>query len=560
MPSQRLSLTVEAALAGIFLCGTLSAHAQTAASSPKPTGTISGRVTLSDKGAADIVVMAQPSDRPPFQQALSRATTDAGGHYRITGLEAGQYQIMAITPAMAVSEQSGFGGSFYGPGKVVVLAANENVDNVDIKLVRGAVITGRVTDADGKPVIEERVNLQAIDQSGNPTRQSTFSMGNYQMYQTDDRGTYRIYGLPAGRYRVSVGSNENGFRGRHTTFYALTFYGGTNEAAKATAVELQEGAEATNIDIRVGRAANTFVASGRVVDAETGQPIPGINVAYGPAPTNQPFYPGYSGLATGSRGEFRIEGLEPGRFGLTVGGFNDSATHFSDPLFFQVADADVTNLELKATRGLTISGVVAFEGSRAKELQEQVGTLRIIASRTSPTAQSERPASSGVAADGSFQISGVRPGKIGFFVGATSPALRGVTTLRTERGGVDVSQGLDIQAGESIADLRIVAGLGNGKIRGSIRFVGGEPPANMRLFVNVRRERANPSGGAMVDARGQYSIGSLIGATYQVMLNVSYTGGTGREIKPQTQTTVVSDEGEAQVDFIVDLTPREGRP
>jgi protocatechuate 3,4-dioxygenase beta subunit len=546
----------------MFLSGALSAHAQTAASSPKPTGTISGKVTLSEKGAADIVVTAQPSDRPPFQQALSRATTDAGGHYRLAGLEAGQYQIMAIAPALAVSEQSGYGGSFYGPGKAVVLAANENVDNVDIKLVRGSVITGRVTDADGKPVVEERVNLQAVDQSGNPTRQQPISMWNYQMSQTDDRGIYRIYGLAAGRYRVSVGTNENEFMGsRNNTYYPLTFYGATSDAAKATVVELQEGTEATNIDIRVGRAERTFVASGRLIDSESGQPISGNRISYGPARPNQPFYGGFVGSPTGPRGEFRLEGLEPGRYGIAISGSFESSSYYGDPLFFEVRDADITNLELKATRGLTISGVVVFEGSRARELQQHIGTLRILARRISPAAQNEGAASSAVAADGGFQINGIRPGKIQFFVAAYSnPALRGVTTLRTERGGVDVSQGLDIQAAESIADLRIVAGLGAGTIRGSIRFVGGEPPANMRLFVSVRREGGTPSGGAMVDARGHYSITSLVSATYQVALQVSYQGGTGREVKPQTQTVVVSDEAEAQVDFIVDLTPREGRP
>ena len=77
---------------------------------------------------------------------------------------------------------------------------------------------------------------------------------------------------------------------RNRTYYAVTFYGNTSDATKASVVELQDGTEATNIDIRVGRAANTFVASGRVVDAENGQPIPNLRLIYGPAKVNQPFY------------------------------------------------------------------------------------------------------------------------------------------------------------------------------------------------------------------------------------------------------------------------------
>src|SRR6185503_19829549 len=98
MPLQRLSLTFARALAGLLLLVPLSAHAQTAPSA-KPTGTISGKVTVNDKGAPDILVAAQSLDRP-FQQAAARAKSDATGRYRLTGLPAGQYQITAIAPAL----------------------------------------------------------------------------------------------------------------------------------------------------------------------------------------------------------------------------------------------------------------------------------------------------------------------------------------------------------------------------------------------------------------------------------------------------------------------------
>ena len=374
----------------------------------------------------------------------------------------------------------------------------EEADDVDIKLVQGGVITGRVTDADGKPVIEERINLQMVDQAGNANNQASVAMWNYQMSQTDDRGIYRIYGLSAGRYRVSVGSTEGGFMmSRNRTYYAVTFYGNTSDAAKASVVELQDGTEATNIDIRVGRAANTFVASGRIVDAENGQPIPGIRLMYGPAQANQPFYGGFVGLPTSARGEFRLEGLEPGRYGVSVSASFESSAHYSDPMFFEIVDADVTNLEVKATRGQTLSGVVVFEGSRAKELQQNIGMLRVGANVNSPTNPgNSTSSSSAIAADGSFQLSGVRPGKARLYIGAmSSSALRGITILRAERGGVDVTQNLEIQAGESITDLRIVATLGAGTIRGTVRFVGGELPPNVRLFVSTRREGAPQGGG-----------------------------------------------------------------
>ena len=562
MPLLKLSLTFARALAGLLLLVPLLAHAQTPPAISKPTATISGKVTVNEKAVPDILVAAQMLDRP-FQQPAARAKSDATGRYRLTGLPAGQYQITAIAPALAPG-QSGYSGSIYGAGKSVVVAPGEEADDVDIKLVQGAVITGRVTDADGQPVIEERINLQMIDQAGNANNQANVPMGNYQMSQTDDRGIYRIYGLSAGRYRVSVGSNEGGFMmSGKRTYYAVTFYGDTSDAAKASVVDLQEGTEAINIDIRVGRATKSFVASGRIVDAENGQPIPGIRLMYGPARANQPFYGGFVGAPTNARGEFRMEGLEPGRYGVSLSASFESSAHYSDPIFFEITDADVTNLEVKATRGQTLSGVVVFEGSRAKELHQHIGTLRVGASVSSPgNPQNQTSSWSAIAADGNFQLPGVRPGKVRLYVGAMSAAaLRGITMLRAERGGVDVTQTLEVQAGESITDLRIVASLGAGTIRGTVRFVGGEPPPNVRMFVNARRESANPSGGGPVDARGRFLISSLTSGTYEVTLHVSYNGPpAGRQIRPQTQTVTVSDGGETQVDFIVDLTPKEGGP
>ena len=224
-----------------------------------------------------------------------------------------------------------------------------------------------------------------------------------------------------------------------------------------------------------------------------------------------------------------------------------------------------TNLELKATRGVTLSGVVVFEGTRAKELQQQIGTLRVGASVSAPgNPQNQTSSSSSIAADGSFQLTGVRPGKARLYIGAMSnPALRGITMLRADRGGVDVTQNLEVQAGESITDLRIVASLGAGTIRGTVRFVGGELPPNVRLFISTRREGAPQGGGGLVDARGRFLIGSLTSGTYEVVLNMNYMGpppGGARPIKPQSQTVTVSDGVETQVDFIVDLTPKEGGP
>jgi protocatechuate 3,4-dioxygenase beta subunit len=562
MPNRKLSLSLLSLATFVSLLIPVTLAAQTTDSRTKPTGSISGRVSINGKPATDVVVVAQFQDRAPLQQPPARAKTDSNGHYRISGLSAGQYQISVVAPALANVDASS--PSFYGSSKPVVLSSAEEVEDIDIKLVKGGVITGRVTDADDKPVVEQRVNLQIVDHSGNIVR-PVDSLVSYQMSNTDDRGIYRIFGLSPGRYRVSVGATENGISTTNShAVYPLTYYGATNDPNRATIVDLQEGSEATNIDIRLGRAGNSFVATGRVIDTDSGQPIPGVRVIYGPARQGEQFYGGFVGLPTGPRGEFRVEGLEPGKYGLTLAAvFVDSGSFYSEPIFFNVTDGDVTNLELKATRGLTLSGVVVFEGSRAKELQSQISAFRMIASVTSTATPRSNQSSSGqVAPDGAFQVSGIRPGRVNLFLGAfTGTPLRGATIVRVERGGVDVTKGFEMQPGESISDLRVTAALGAGTIRGTVRIVGGELPTNARLFVSVRREGGTPAGNGVVDARGRFVLSNLTAGVYEVTLMLSLNQpGPRPPMQPQKQTVNVSEEGETPVDFIVDLTPKEGGP
>jgi len=253
----------------------------------KGTGSISGRVTIGGKNAANIVMGAFANDRGNRRPA-AQATTDSEGRYHLYGLPPAQYQIAPMTANLVNTEQVSGGNPNFTSGKAVFLSTAESVEDVDLKLARGGVLTGRVSNADGKPVIEERVNLLLVDANGAPTQTTAYYPANYFMYLTDDRGVYRIYGLPAGRYKVSVGIDPTDGVGPSNgrTVYRQTFYPDVTEAAKATIVEISEGAESENIDIKVGRITETYSVAGRVIDSETGKPIAGIRPTYAVVPRN----------------------------------------------------------------------------------------------------------------------------------------------------------------------------------------------------------------------------------------------------------------------------------
>jgi protocatechuate 3,4-dioxygenase beta subunit len=537
-----------------------SAQTQLPDAKPRPTGSISGHVTVGDKPAPGVLIAAfaeSPNRRPATQ-----ATTDNDGRYALFGLAPGQYNVTALVPAFVVT-----GSSPNGLGKIVALALNETVESVDFKLVRGGVITGRVTDADNRPVVEERVDLTLVDESGNgANRQLPVSLTNYQMYTTDDRGIYRLYGVPAGRYKVSVGTNPNS--GFLTTgprgYYKQTFYPDANDAAKATVVELSEGGEAANIDIVVGRRASTYRASGHVVDADTHEPVNTAQVAYGSAPKDAPYFGAYMILPANSTGEFRLEGLEPGRYGVQIASSFTSGEFYSDPAFFEIVDSDVTNLEVKAVRGLSVSGFVVSDGITNRDALSLLPTLSL--SAYVPSTSTPRTNSSGtsaIAGDGSFRIGGLRPGHATINLNwGGNVALRAFSITRIERDGVEQPQGFEIAAGRPVSGLQVFITYGTGTIRGSVTITGGMLPGDARLIVRANRQGLLSAGNSsQVDSRGHFAIANLAPGTYELTLQrypVPQYQPPKRPPPPLKQTVSVAEGAETEITFTLDLSAESG--
>src|SRR5262249_22993196 len=163
---------------------------------------------------------------------------DEEGRYRFNGVAPGSYDVSPAAPAHVLPKQGRYGQ----PGKTVMVEVGEATEGVDFALTEGGGITGQVTDADGRPVVEEGVSLNKTTEQGNTFQ---FIPPNYESLITDDRGMYRVYGVPAGRYLVSVGTPYGPARGNRREYYKETFHPGVTDRAKAVSVEVKEGAETT---------------------------------------------------------------------------------------------------------------------------------------------------------------------------------------------------------------------------------------------------------------------------------------------------------------------------
>ncbi|HUC20747.1 MAG TPA: carboxypeptidase regulatory-like domain-containing protein, partial [Candidatus Polarisedimenticolaceae bacterium] len=335
--------------------------------------------------AAGYRVLLIPDNNNPTtaRHALNiPAVTDEQGKFRLTGVPAGVFTL-TVAAAAYVFPNSGRSTS---PGKTVILQEGEEVNDVDLALTRGGIITGRVLDANGQPVIGERVSVQVLDEKN---RKRTVVLP-HQAGETDDRGIYRLYGLPAGRYLVSIGRRPmpDSIKAGPGGTAPVTYYPGVVDEAKATPVSIQTNDEVENIDIKLGRATDTYRVSGRVVDAETGRPVPNINCGYTEL-TARPL-PGLSpACQTNADGLFRLERIPPGRYALFIS--SDSNSEFySEPTPFEVSSGDVQGLEIRARRGASISGMAVVEGVKDPAILSKLSQLMVYV--TQPDKLSANPA------------------------------------------------------------------------------------------------------------------------------------------------------------------------
>jgi len=281
-------------------------------------------------------------------KTVAKTTTDNDGNYRLTGLSAGRFKIIPIAKAFVAGTES----AYKQPEQTVNVAEGESITKIDFALVRGGVITGRVADAGGNPLIGERVSVVPKDTPDTP-RSMTMLDGPKNM--TDDRGIYRIYGLGPGNYKVSVGQISSAgamsIMGIGGSQHVKTFYPGVQEESKATIIEVKEGAEVTGIDITPGKSAEGFLVSGRVIDAESGQPVANAFIAYSSFADADQRMGGmnFGGNRTDANGKFRLEGVRPGRYAAFTVGFGPENTSYSDPTPFEcsISEGDITRIEIR---------------------------------------------------------------------------------------------------------------------------------------------------------------------------------------------------------------------
>ena len=308
------------------------------------TGNITGRV-VNESGQP--LVNASVWVRPDTSEGLpvTNTTTNREGVFSYSGLEQGAYTVSASVPGyISKSPQA-------GP------AAQSKGDAVQLVLLKGGVITGTVTNSKNDPIVAIGIHVEMVaDEAGH-------RMPAY-VYEgvTDDRGVYRVYGLPTGTYIVAADGTANYNPTGVNAFATDTpTYAPSSSRESADEISVRLGEE-TSVDIRYrGEPGSTI--SGVVRATHTGD--------RGYWVTLTSLKEGGPRWSTGFQepsGEFAFEGIPDGDYHLeALAYWNERDRGLSESMVLNVRGGDIGGIELTAVALASITGTIV-----QKELKEPV--------------------------------------------------------------------------------------------------------------------------------------------------------------------------------------------
>jgi len=422
------------------------------------------------------------------RQGANRATTtDAEGNFRVRGLTPSLYFLMANLPAYVRQPPEPWPPTnYYRIG-----------DTPRITMTPGGVITGRVTNAEGEPVIGVGVRAVLVrNASGDAARLESYAASEDA---TDDRGVYRMFGLPAGTYIVSAGGGVlvEPFKLNPYDDDVPT-YSPSSTRDTASEIAVRTGEEST-ADIRY-RSEPGHVVSGTVKIPTTAAGSVSLTPVGGAFPI------AYAFQNPGSRG-FAFKGVADGEYEVVAQEIQQPSATPSDvptsePQRIAVKGADVTGLEFVTRLPPSLSGRIVLDEAKLAACENKrrplFAEMLVALQRPENDAKDRVPflrTFSGRAypdASGNFVMRNLLPGKYllepRFF--ARYWYLDAISVPATPK--IDAAANwTNLKSGDRFTNFTITLAEGAASIRGHVKTANAsELPAGLAVYlVPAERER-----------------------------------------------------------------------
>jgi hypothetical protein len=480
--SSRNSNGLARALMVILAAGTVAAQPPQPQQPAPPVGnaSVSGSVTNSATSApvprahVALVVFSNPS-----VQTYS-TLTDAEGKFTFNGLPPGRFNLNVDRVGFVVPAT---GNRLPN----TQLRPDSKIEDLKLSLTPTGAISGRVLNTDGAAVQSAIVSLDGAPFGINPTT-------------SDEKGQFRISGVPPGRYRVAANPAIMPFPpeictdGTREVHYARTYYPDALTVKAGQRVEVGAGAEVMGIDIRLVRTP-VVTLSGRVMDVPAGGKT--VVRAIASAATG-----GGVQMANNVRpdGSFQIWQLDPGKYTVvatnTTQGPGAQHSLQSTPVDIEIAGVDIEHIELRMIQPFDVSAQLGFDDAKAREVPApptrqgpgQPVARRIMLRPDGQTFGNFGPAISEIGADDSFTMTQVQPGR--YRVTPTwGVYVKSVTAGPTETDG-DI---LDLRNGP-VGAVKITVGSLFGEVSGVVSDSNGPAAAVPVMLISDRGPMAVVSG------------------------------------------------------------------
>jgi protocatechuate 3,4-dioxygenase beta subunit len=490
-----------------------NAKRQTTEKEPRSATRIRGRViTEGGRPVSDAAIMVFPVNIAGNMQGaitslLRPVTSDADGKFELTSLGPGAYSVSASSPGYVLSDQDS--KAFYRPG-----------DTATLTLVKGGVITGKVTNSSGDPVIGALVRAIKIREANDKPVRVRGDIGSQiaesmQMtlgpFKTDDRGIYRIYGLAPGYYQVAAGGRSgqgfslgggNAYDGDAPTYYP------SSTMETAADVTVLAGEEAANIDIRYRE--------------NRGHSIGGtLTVSAGPAPQAITVLLTRAGNGVGEataivmagRDHFGFDTLLDGEYvvsamgtsgNMAMAGAEGITASVSQPRRVTVRGADVSGVNLVVEPLASIAGRIVLEplqDAKQKALCKDIRSAPIegtVLSTRDDRKEAVDPISGPLGAfkdttpneKGEFIISLLRPGvhRVDVQLPAEHLYLKAITLSQSDPKAkpIDAAKsGVKLQSGDKIKGLVVTMSEGAAGLEGKVVTGADNKPPEAKMRVHL---------------------------------------------------------------------------
>jgi len=333
------------------------------------------------------------------------AQTDDSGRFSISGILPGRYSLYV--------ERVGYVRQSYGEGAahdteaVLTLAPGGKMQELIFRMVAWSVISGRITNEDGEPVVGAQVMaFESVVEHGKRV------LGVSQPARTNDLGEFRLWGLSKGRYYIRaekpheerVPRLRKPVHGGTTTAtgYAPIYYPGTPEVAHAVAVEVRAGQQIPSMNFILIPSPAARV-SGRVTNTLSVRPLEWTQVVLLRVEDGsvQDFDPPATTAA--GKGMFQFDDVLPGTYELVAQAPMDGHSYTARRRI-TVGNSDVEDADITISRGVEVRGRVTVQGGGGPNLASMAIGLQV------PGQQFSEPEWGKVRPDGSFEIPGVSAG------------------------------------------------------------------------------------------------------------------------------------------------------